>query len=173
MKEERSNSLESNGSNGSIDGSISDSPGYSSLYNALAISARATSAANDSSQAFPLSASSLNQVAAPSSPNSAASKLVGALSNLRQVDDILDQLSYVWANTELVLDQLTKKGQHVEQFVGYAKNPRLLARFKERIDEYKRFWESIEMMCNKYLQGVEISDTFESSVDRHGSPNSP
>jgi len=33
------------------------------------------------------------------------------------VDVILEQLSAFWANTELVLDVLTKKGQHVEKLI--------------------------------------------------------
>ncbi len=109
---------------------------------------------------FPISAGSPT----PSSPVSqAANRLLDALQKLGQVDVILDQLSYFWAHTELVLDALTKKGQHVEQFVGYAKNPRLLARFRERIEEYKRFWEGISLMCNNYVNGVGSADSFSST----------
>lgn len=110
----------------------------------------------------------------PPSPVAAANKLIGALSKLRQVDVILDQLGYFWARTELVLDAITKKGQHVEQFVGYAKNPRLLARFKERIEEYKRFWEGISIMCSNYVSGVEMSDGISHNpVSMDGAPRSP
>ena len=72
-----------------------------------------------------------------------------------QVDHILEQLSVFWANTEVVLDVLTKKGQHVEQFIGFATKPKLLARFKERLEEYKRFWEGVSIMCNNYILGVQ------------------
>jgi hypothetical protein len=85
----------------------------------------------------------------------AASKLAEALSKLRQVDQILEHLSVFWANTEVVLEVLTKKGQHVEQFIGFASKPRLMARFMERLEEYKRFWEGISYMCNSYISGVQ------------------
>ena len=39
---------------------------------------------------------------------------------------------------EIVLDALTKKGQHAEHFVAFAHNPKLLARFQERMNEYRR-----------------------------------
>ena len=92
------------------------------------------------------------------SPHStAAHHLAEALVKLRQVDVILEQLSVFWANTEVILDVLTKKGQHVEHFIGFASKPRLLARFRERMEEYKRFWESIASMCNNYVVGVNQS----------------
>ena len=50
------------------------------------------------------------------------------------MDEILEELSVFWANTEVVLDLLTKKGQHVEQFIGFASKPRLMARFRERME---------------------------------------
>lgn len=67
---------------------------------------------------------------------------------------ILEQLGVFWANTEVVLDLLTKKGMHVEQFLGFASKPKLMARFKERIEEYKRFWEGVSMMASNYISGV-------------------
>jgi hypothetical protein len=70
---------------------------------------------------------------------------------------ILEQLGVFWANTELVLDLLTKKGQHVEQFIGFASKPRLMARFRERMEEYKRFWESIKVNSEKYVVGIQAS----------------
>jgi hypothetical protein len=74
------------------------------------------------------------------------------------VDEILEQLSVFWANTEVVLDLLTKKGQHVEQFIGFASKPRLMARFRERMEEYKRFWENVSMMCSNYIAGVQTTN---------------
>ena len=88
------------------------------------------------------------------SANHAANKLSEALDKLRQIDLILEQLSVFWANTEVVLDVLTKKGQHMEQFVGFSNKPRLMARFRERMEEYKRFWEGINIMCSNYVQGI-------------------
>jgi hypothetical protein len=84
----------------------------------------------------------------------AATKLAEALSKLREVDMILEQLSVFWANTEVVLDLLTKKGQHVEQFIGFSTKPKLMARFRERIEEYKRFWEGVSLMSSNYISGV-------------------
>lgn len=92
-----------------------------------------------------------------SSPRAAA-RLSEALQKLRQVDMILEQLGIFWANTEVVLDLLTKKGQHVEQFIGFSSKPRLMARFRERMDEYKRFWEGVRMMCSNYVEGVKMYD---------------
>lgn len=74
------------------------------------------------------------------------------------MDEILEQLSVFWANTEVVLDLLTKKGQHVEQFIGFASKPRLMARFKERMEEYKRFWENVSIMCSNYIAGVQTTN---------------
>lgn len=74
------------------------------------------------------------------------------------MDLILEQLSVFWANTEVILDLLTKKGQHVEQFIGFASKPRLMARFRERMEEYKRFWEGIQLMCSNYIVGVQTSN---------------
>lgn len=88
--------------------------------------------------------------------NGISNPLSDALMKLRQVDMILDQLGFFWAQTELVLDSLTKKGQHVEQFIGYcASNPKLMARFQERLEEYKRFWENISLMCTNYINGAQ------------------
>jgi hypothetical protein len=81
------------------------------------------------------------------------------------VDQILEQLSVFWANTEVVLEVLTKKGQHVEQFIGFASKPKLMARFMERLEEYKRFWEGVSYMCNAYITGVQQTG--------QGNPSSP
>jgi hypothetical protein len=50
---------------------------------------------------------------------------------------ILEQLGLFWGNTEVVLEALKKKGQHTENFVSFARNPKLLDRFKERLVEYR------------------------------------
>jgi len=71
---------------------------------------------------------------------------------------ILEELSVFWANTEVVLDLLSKKGEHVEQFVGFATKPKLMARFLERMEEYKRFWENVSMMCSNYIAGVQTTN---------------
>lgn len=89
----------------------------------------------------------------------AANRLVEALNKLRQVDVILDQLGYFWSQTEVVLDALTRKGQHVEQFIGFSSKPRLMARFRERLEEYKRFWEGIRLMSTNYINGVQQSSS--------------
>lgn len=70
----------------------------------------------------------------------------------------MEELSVFWANTEVVLDLLTKKGQHVEQFIGFASKPKLMARFLERMEEYKRFWENVSMMCSNYIAGVQTTN---------------
>ena len=85
----------------------------------------------------------------------AAQRLNEALENLSQIDFILVRISVFWSNTEVVLDVLTKKGQHVEQMISFASKPKLLSRFKERLEEYKRFWESVSIMCSNYVNGVD------------------
>jgi serine/threonine protein kinase len=102
-------------------------------------------------------ASNQQLVDGTSSPR-AAQKLSEALRKLHQVDLILEQLGIFWANTEVILDLLTKKGQHVEQFIGFASKPRLMARFRERMEEYKRFWEGVRMMCSNYVVGVQATN---------------
>jgi hypothetical protein len=87
--------------------------------------------------------------------NRATDELQNALQMLRQVDIILEQLSVFWANTEVVLDILTKKGQHTEQFISFAHKPKLLARFMDRVVDYRNFWEGIKTMCQSYLVGVQ------------------
>ena len=76
------------------------------------------------------------------------------IASCSQVDLILEQLGVFWANTEVVLDVITKKGQHAEQLVGFAHKPNLLQRFRDRMGEYKRFWDGVRDMCQKYLAGV-------------------
>lgn len=71
-----------------------------------------------------------------------------------QVDTILDELGLFWGNTDIVLEALTKKGQHAEQFISFGHNPKLLERFKERLSEYQLFWENILSMSSAYLQAV-------------------
>merc|ERR1712146_515972 len=52
----------------------------------------------------------------------ASARLSEALNKLHDVDIILEQLSAFWTNTEVVLDRLTKKGQHVEQFMAFCRS---------------------------------------------------
>jgi hypothetical protein len=66
-------------------------------------------------------------------------QMENVLELLRKVNFVLEQLSLFWSNTEIVLDLLSKKGQHAEQFVGFAHNPKLLSRFKDRLSEYRSF----------------------------------
>eukprot|EP01042_Synura_sphagnicola_P000555 gene555-599_t len=87
-------------------------------------------------------------------PNQARNRLMEAFHKLKQVDLILEQLGVFWANTEVVLDVITKKGQHAEQFIGFAHKPKLLQRFRDRMGEYRRFWDGVRDMCQKYLAGV-------------------
>ena len=39
--------------------------------------------------------------------------------------------------------------------ISFASKPKLLSRFKERLEEYKRFWESVSIMCSNYVNGVD------------------
>ena len=77
-------------------------------------------------------------------------QLQDVLQKLRMVDTTLDKLVYFWANIAVILDLSLKKSDHVEKFVEYANNPKLRARFLDRISEYKLFWENIRKMCSLY-----------------------
>jgi len=63
---------------------------------------------------------------------------------------------------------LTKKGQHVEHFIGFASKPKLKARFTERMDEYKRFWEGVSVMCHNYISGVQNSSANNDNNNNYG-----
>lgn len=103
-----------------------------------------------------LEANSFNQIAViGTAPSDSTAKLQEALHKLRQVDMILEQLGVFWANTEVVLDVLAKKGQHAEQFVAFAHKPKLFSRFKERLDEYSKFWMGVRDMCASYVSNVQ------------------
>jgi len=92
------------------------------------------------------------------SPKHAASRLMDVLDKLREVDLILGQLGLFWANTEIVLEVLTRKGQHAEQFISFAHKPRLLARFQERMQEYRKFWDNVRTMCHNYISGMKVQE---------------
>lgn len=114
----------------------------------------------DDCNALALVSKQHDRSALTSSALSGQEQLEKALDILQQVDTILEQLSMFWGNTEVVLDMLSKKGQHAEQFIGFSHNPKLHQRFKERVSEYKRFWEGVLSMCSTYLMGiVEPQDT--------------
>ena len=92
------------------------------------------------------------------SPKHAASRLMDVLDKLRDVDLILGKLGIFWANTEVLLDVLTRKSQHAEQFISFAHKPRLLARFQERMQEYRIFWENVRTMCHNYISGMKVQE---------------
>lgn len=77
--------------------------------------------------------------------NAKDNELTLVLSKLKDVDGILEQLAVFWAHTEVILEVLLQKSEHVERFVEFAHKPRLLSRFKQRMDEYKKFWESVQV----------------------------
>ncbi|CAM9502019.1 unnamed protein product [Laminaria digitata] len=81
------------------------------------------------------------------------SEVQRALRMLHEVDSVLEQLALFWANSEVIFDVLLRKGDLVEKFVAFASKPRLLQRFKERLADYKRFWEGVQGVCNKYVCG--------------------
>ena len=45
----------------------------------------------------------------------------------------------------MIFDVLLRKGDLVEKFVAFANKPRLLQRFKERLADYKQFWEGVQV----------------------------
>lgn len=46
---------------------------------------------------------------------------------------------------QVIFDVLLRKGDLVEKFVAFANKPRLLQRFRERLADYKRFWEGVQV----------------------------
>jgi hypothetical protein len=46
------------------------------------------------------------------------------------------------------------KGRHAEKFVSFSHNPKLMEKFKGRIDEYRQFWEGVSAMTGTYLLGI-------------------
>ncbi|CAM9489558.1 unnamed protein product [Ectocarpus sp. 4 AP-2014] len=81
------------------------------------------------------------------------SEVQQALETLQEIDSVLEQLALFWANSEVIFDVLLRKGDLVEKFVAFANKPRLLQRFRERLADYKRFWEGVQGVCNKYVSG--------------------
>mmetsp|Transcript_33293 Transcript_33293/g.43909 ORF Transcript_33293/g.43909 Transcript_33293/m.43909 type:complete len:816 (-) Transcript_33293:274-2721(-) len=76
------------------------------------------------------------------------SKLLG---DLYKIDQVMDHLASLWSNIEVVLDILLVKAEHVERFVKYAQKPKLFLRFRQRLGEYYKFWEGIQIVCGHFL----------------------
>jgi serine/threonine protein kinase len=93
------------------------------------------------------------------------SRLDDALQQLRQVDLILEQLGIFWANTEVVLEMLTKKGQRAEQFVGFGNKPQLMNRFRQLMNDYGRFWSGVKTMCHNYIHGAELDANLDTNAN--------
>ena len=106
-------------------------------------------------------------------PSLAAAKLHDALDKLHNVDKILEKLGLFWANTEVVLDALTKKGQTAEQFIAFAHKPKLMARFQERMQDYRNFWKGVRGMCHSIIQDTMDKDQESHFIDKvPGAPGS-
>lgn len=45
----------------------------------------------------------------------------------------------------MIFDVLLRKADLVEKFVAFANKPRLLQRFRERLADYKRFWQGVQV----------------------------
>lgn len=58
---------------------------------------------------------------------------------------------------QVIFDVLLRKSDLVEKFVAFANKPRLLQRFKERLADYKRFWQGVQVrrvVCRATLERV-------------------
>lgn len=93
--------------------------------------------------------------------------LQNVLKALYEVDLILEDQGLYWSNTDVILDTLSKKGQHAELFVSFGHNKNLNKRFKERMAEYKSFWENVLSKSSAYLLGIgepqQLLDKFSTS----------
>ncbi|CAM9227987.1 unnamed protein product [Ectocarpus sp. 12 AP-2014] len=96
------------------------------------------------------------------------SEVQQALDTLQEIDSVLEQLALFWANSEVIFDVLLRKGDLVEKFVAFANKPRLLQRFRERLADYKRFWEGVQSVCNKYVSGQQKSGGFQGASTPKG-----
>ena len=56
--------------------------------------------------------------------------------------------------------------------IGFANKPKLMSRFLERLEEYKRFWESVSIMCNNYVSGVDHTVNEENDDSKSSRSNS-
>jgi len=90
----------------------------------------------------------------PSSPSPKSRELTLVLAKLRDVDQILEHLAVFWAQTEVILEVLLQKSEHVERFVSYSHKPRLKDRFVERLAEYRMFWVGVQGMCHQFTAAV-------------------
>mmetsp|Transcript_43159 Transcript_43159/g.63341 ORF Transcript_43159/g.63341 Transcript_43159/m.63341 type:complete len:181 (+) Transcript_43159:255-797(+) len=76
------------------------------------------------------------------------------LGDLYRIDQVMDILGALWSNIEVVLEILVVKAEHTEKFVQYASKPAILQRFKTRLNEYYRFWKSIQTVCQQFFLGA-------------------
>lgn len=90
--------------------------------------------------------------------NSEAAALLRALTELRRVDEILRRCTAFWENMEGTVQQLSQMKEHTQQLVMYtAKNSRLKERFEQRLEEYSRFWASLECLCRQYCFDIQAA----------------
>ena len=68
----------------------------------------------------------------------------------------LSPFSLVAPRREVIFEVLLQKSDHVERFVDYARNPRAISRFHERMSEYKQFWGRVHQLCARYLASVPL-----------------
>mmetsp|Transcript_87118 Transcript_87118/g.154170 ORF Transcript_87118/g.154170 Transcript_87118/m.154170 type:complete len:1137 (+) Transcript_87118:209-3619(+) len=77
--------------------------------------------------------------------------LVRALRELRRVDSILEGCFVFWANMDGTVQKLGQMKEHAERLVSFASSkPKLRERFEQRMQEYERFWVSLEQLCRQY-----------------------
>lgn len=92
--------------------------------------------------------------AAAADPNS--SPLLQLPLILDKIDAQLESSTILWANIEVVFDVMLKKGDHIDQFVDFGKNPRLMERFQARMSDYQYFWNYIQVMATANVAAPEI-----------------
>ncbi|TFJ80248.1 hypothetical protein NSK_008391 [Nannochloropsis salina CCMP1776] len=125
---------------------------------------------------LPPSSSSPSSFPPSSRPASASPKsreLSLVLAKLQDVDQILEHLAVFWAQTEVILEVLLQKSEHVERFVAYSHKPRLKDRFLERLDEYRAFWVGVQGMCHQFTAAVSQNPSSSSSPSSPSSLHGP
>jgi len=81
-----------------------------------------------------------------------SASLLRALRELKRVDEILQGCTSFWSNMDGTVQKLAQMKEHTETLVRYAGNSKNLRdRFEQRVDDYSRFWSSLERLCKQYV----------------------
>eukprot|EP00931_Biecheleriopsis_adriatica_P107494 TRINITY_DN81838_c0_g1_i1.p1 TRINITY_DN81838_c0_g1~~TRINITY_DN81838_c0_g1_i1.p1 ORF type:complete len:709 (-),score=158.06 TRINITY_DN81838_c0_g1_i1:98-2179(-) len=82
--------------------------------------------------------------------------LTRALCRLRRVGEIMRECTAFWRHIESTVKELALFKDHTQTLLKYAaKNPKLKARFDQRLAEYSAFWTSLLALCEQYCSAAQ------------------